>query len=98
MQIPLFAISVDQWNLHAIPYFVLLGMLCGFNSIYLTKCMFFCKAQFSRLSNHSYKILLGGAIISILLFVFPQLYGDGYHAIRESILTANTLSLTIPHV
>jgi CIC family chloride channel protein len=95
---PLFAISVDQWNLHAIPYFVLLGMLCGLNSIYLTKCMFFFKAQFARLSSHSYKILLGGAIISILLFVFPQLYGDGYHAIRESILTANTLSLTIPHV
>ncbi|MNK06525.1 H(+)/Cl(-) exchange transporter ClcA [compost metagenome] len=95
---PLFAISITQWHLHAIPYFVLLGVLCGLNSIYLTRCVFFFKAQFSKFSNHYYKILLGAAIISLILFVFPQLYGDGYHAMKQSILTANTLSLTLPHV
>lgn len=95
---PLFAMNITQWHLHAMPYFILLGVLCGLNSIYLTKCVFFFKAQFSKFSNHYYKILLGAAIISIILFVFPQLYGDGYHAMKSSILTANTLSLTLPHV
>lgn len=95
---PLFAMNITQWHLHAMPYLVLLGVLCGLNSIYLTKCVFFFKAQFGKLSNHYYKILLGAAIISVILFVFPQLYGDGYHAMKDSIGTANTLSLTLPHV
>jgi len=95
---PLFSLNITQWNLYALPYFILLGIICGLNSIYLTKCVMFFKAQFTKISWHYYKILIAAAIISTLLFIFPQLYGDGYHAMKESLLTANTLKLTLPHV
>jgi len=95
---PLFAMNITQWNWFATPYFVLLGILCGLNSIYLTRCVIFFKGQFSKISGHYYKILIAAAIISTMLFIFPQLYGDGYHAMKESLLTANTLILTLPHV
>jgi CIC family chloride channel protein len=95
---PLFTVSVTQWHLYAAPYFIVLGVLCGLNAVYLTKCVFFFKAQFARFSSHYYKILAGAAAISALLFVFPELYGDGYHAVKENILTANTLLLTLPHI
>lgn len=95
---PLFSLNITQWNLYALPYFILLGVICGLNSIYLTKCVMFFKAQFTKISGHYYKILIAAAIISTLLFIFPQLYGDGYHAMKESLLTANTLKLTLPHV
>lgn len=95
---PLFALNITQWNLYALPYFVLLGLLCGLNSIYLTKCVLFFKGQFSKISGHYYKILIAASLISAMLFVFPQLYGDGYHAMKESLLTANTLTFTLPHV
>lgn len=95
---PLFALNITQWNLYALPYFILLGVLCGLNSIYLTKCVMFFKGQFSKISGHYYKILIAAAIVSSLLFIFPQLYGDGYHAMKESLTTANTLKLTLPHV
>ena len=95
---PLFSLNITQWNIYAIPYFILLGLLCALNSIYLTKCVMFFKGQFTRISGHYYKILIAATLISIMLFVFPQLYGDGYHAMKESITTANTFTLTLPHV
>lgn len=95
---PLFSISITQWHLYAIPYFILLGLLCGLNSIYLTRCVIFFKARFAKISGHYYKILIAAAIISTSLFIFPQLYGDGYHGMKQSFLTANTLTLTLSHI
>jgi len=95
---PLFNLNITRWNLYALPYFMLLGALCGLNSVYLTKCVMFFKAQFSKISGHYYKIIIAAAVISTLLLIFPQLYGDGYHAMKQNLLTANTLVLTLPHI
>jgi CIC family chloride channel protein len=93
---PLFAISIKSWHLHAIPYFLVLGILAGINSIYLTKCVVFFKQQGEKITNNYHKIVLGSAAISIMILIFPQLFGDGYHAIKENIRGANTLLLTLP--
>jgi len=95
---PLFELNIMHWNLYALPYFIVLGLLCGINSIYLTRCVIFFKAQFAKIAGHYYKILIASALISFMLFIFPQLYGDGYHAMKENLLTANTLVLTLPHI
>jgi CIC family chloride channel protein len=80
---PLFAVSVTTWHFYAFPYFILLGILAGVNSVFLTKMVLLFKAQFSRIKNDYYKIILGALILSLALFIFPQLYGDGYHAMKE---------------
>lgn len=95
---PLFPLNITQWNLYALPYFILLGIICGLNSIYLTKCVMFFKKQFAKISGHYYKIVIAAAVLSSLLLLFPQLYGDGYHAMKESLLTANTFTFTLPHI
>jgi len=96
---PLFAVSITTWHLKAIPYFILLGILAGMNSVYLTKCVLFIKSQFGKINKHYYKIIIGSAVLSISLFFFPQLYGEGYHAIKTSFIAPNqimtmTLALT----
>ncbi|WP_223682939.1 chloride channel protein [Flavobacterium hibisci] len=96
---PLFAISITTWHLKAIPYFILLGILAGMNSVYLTRCVLFFKSQFGKIDRHYYKIIIGSAVLSISLFIFPQLYGEGYHAIKTSFIAPNqimtfTLALT----
>jgi CIC family chloride channel protein len=80
---PLFFIKVEQWHYYALPYFMLLGVFAGFNSAYLTRCVLFIKAKFLLINNCVAKIFLGSLIISMSLFIFPQLYGDGYHAIEQ---------------
>lgn len=88
---PLFAVQIATWHLKAIPYFILLGILAALNSIYLTRCVFFFKAQFSKIKTTYFKIIIGSIILSISLFVFPQLYGDGYHAIKSIFINPNEL-------
>ena len=91
---PLFAVHITQWHLYALPWFIVLGVLAGINSVYLTKCVLFFKKQFLKFNSHYYKILAGAAAITIMIVILPQLYGEGYHAIKESIAGANTLVLT----
>ncbi|MDQ6470943.1 chloride channel protein [Flavobacterium sp. LHD-80] len=92
---PLFAVSIATWHLKAIPYFILLGILAGINSVYLTRCVLFFKSQFGKIDTHYYKILIGSAVLSISLFTFPQLYGEGYHAIKGIFGSSSQLPLTI---
>ena len=96
---PLFAVTITTWHLKAIPYFILLGILAGMNSVYLTRCVLFFKSQFGKIDTHYYKIIMGSVVLSISLFIFPQLYGEGYHAIKTSFIAPNqimtlTLALT----
>jgi CIC family chloride channel protein len=92
---PLFTVNITTWYLKAIPYFILLGILAGFLSVYLTRCVLFFKSQFSKIKTHYYKIIIGSGILSISLFIFPQLYGEGYHGIKEIIANPNGTQLTL---
>ena len=91
---PLFAVHITQWHTYALPWFIVLGVLAGVNSVYLTKSVLYFKAKFATFTNSYYKILIGAAAISVMVFILPQLYGEGYHALKVSITTANTLLLT----
>jgi len=92
---PLFAVNILTWHLKAIPYFIILGILAGLNSVYLTRCVLFFKSQFSRINTHYYKILLGSVVLSISLFIFPQLYGEGYQSIKTIFGSSNEIPLTL---
>lgn len=92
---PLFTVAITTWHLKAIPYFILLGVLAGINSVYLTRCVLFFKSQFSKIDTHYYKIILGSVVLSISLFIFPQLYGEGYHSIKAIFGNSSEIPLTV---
>jgi CIC family chloride channel protein len=92
---PLFTVVITTWHLKAIPYFILLGILASFTAVYLTRCVLFFKVQFSKIKMHYLKIIIGSSILSISLLLFPQLYGEGYHAIKELIINPNETQLTM---
>lgn len=91
---PLFHIIITTWYLKAIPYFILLGIVAGLNAAYLTKCVLFIKEQFLRINTYSYKIIIGSVLLSSALLLFPQLYGEGYHAIKNIINTPSPVLFT----
>ncbi len=92
---PLFTVNVTTWHLKAIPYFILLGILAGLNSVYLTRCVLFFKSQFSKIDIHYYKILIGSAVLSISMYIFPQLYGEGYHALKTIFGSSTEIPMTL---
>ena len=71
-----------------IPYAVMLGIFCGFVSLYFTKAMNMMERMFGKLGNPWLKFIVGGAILSTLIFLFPPLYGEGYGPIN-SLLNGN---------
>ena len=78
----MFAYSqVEPFMLNRIPYVILLGIFCGFISLYVIRAMSWCEVVFRKLS-HWNKFLLGGTLLSILIFLFPPLFGEGYNTIN----------------
>ena len=87
----LFSFHLDgEWIVERVPACILLGVSCGLVSLYFIRMMTSCEGVFARLKDHRYaKLLLGGLMLSSLIFIFPVLYGEGYSAINI-LLNSNT--------
>ena len=73
----------DQWTVERILPCMLLGVFCGLVSLYFIRAMGFCEDIFARFRNRPYvKLTIGGAALSLLIYLFPSLYGEGYSAIN----------------
>lgn len=72
----------EPFMTNRIPWTILLGVLCGFVSLYFTKMMFMLESWFGSFKSRWIKITIGGVILAGLIFVFPPLYGEGYDAIN----------------
>ena len=87
----------SPFDLHNIPYYILLGLVCGLVSLYFTRMLMFVERRFVKVRNTWVKWLVGGAILSVLIFLFPPLYGEGYHTIiallegSSSVVVENSL-------
>lgn len=80
----LFSFHLDsEWSVQRIPACVLLGISCGLVSLYFIRMMSVCEDVFARFKDKPYvKLAIGGTILSLLIFIFPALYGEGYSSIN----------------
>ena len=80
----LFSFTLESgWTVERVPACILLGVTCGLVSLYFIRTMTVCEDLFARFKDKPYvKLLMGGAILSTLIFLFPSLYGEGYHSIN----------------
>ena len=72
-----------DFSIERVPYVILLGIFCGFVSLYFTRTTFWAEDQFKRVKSPWIKWIIGGAFLSIAIFLFPPLYGEGYDAIQN---------------
>ena len=78
---PILAVTLapeDAFELWQIPLFILLGGLCGLMAWYFTSMNARIGGFFKKIDKQYKKWIWGGAILGILIFVFPPLYGEGY--------------------
>ncbi|WP_298073373.1 chloride channel protein [uncultured Bacteroides sp.] len=86
----LFQFHLDQpFELNRIPYVIMLGIFCGLVSLYFTRTLNSVEGLFGRLHTPYKRLAVGGATLSILIFLFPPLYGEGYETI-ELLLNGTT--------
>ena len=74
----------DEFLMERIPFVILLGIFCGFVSLYFTRAMIWIEGIFKKLT-YWHKFLVGASILSILIFLLPPLYGEGYETINSLI-------------
>jgi CIC family chloride channel protein len=84
--------TYEPFAVERIPYLILLGIVCGLTSLYFTRGMNSIEKFFRRYKNPYTKFAIGGAILSLLIFIFPPLYGEGYDTI-ENLLNGNSASV-----
>jgi len=89
----LFAFTVTTpFSLGNLPFYILLGILCGFISLYFTRANLYIEGLFASISSTTLRLMIGGTIVSVLIFLFPSLFGEGYIELT-AILNGNGDSL-----
>jgi CIC family chloride channel protein len=80
----LFQFVLQQaFDYHNVPWYILLGVLCGFISLYYARTF---KGVERRIHgwkiNFILKAVLGGILLLLVYFVLPPLFGEGYDSVR----------------
>jgi len=75
----------DDFKIVNLPWYLLLGFFTGLVSLYFTKTTLFVEKKIKSVSKLWHRVLIGGGMVGILIFIFPSLYGEGYEFLRELI-------------
>jgi len=75
----------EKFIMGDIPYYILLGILAGFVSLYFTRMYMFIERVFDKMKTWYTKLITGGLVLCVLIFLFPSLYGEGYESINISL-------------
>ena len=84
--------QTEEFVMERIPYVLLLGIFCGLVSLYFTRAMLRVEGIYASLSHRWQRFILGAAMLSILIFLFPPLYGEGYDTI-DTLLNGDFIHL-----
>jgi chloride channel protein, CIC family len=83
---PMFQFSQPEpFLLDRIPWAIVLGIACGLVSLYLIRGMNKVEGWYKKMKKSSSKLAVGAVVLSILIFIFPPLYGEGYTTIAQLI-------------
>lgn len=88
----LFVLITNEWKLNAIPIYIIMGVVAGLYSVLIIRQTIKINQKFDRINNKWIRVGIGGIILSILIFIFPSLFGEGYFSI-QSILNFQKVSI-----
>ena len=88
--------NVDFNGLRGLPFYVLLGVICGFAAIGFTRLLYFVEDQFDRLPlDDLWHPAIGALGLGIIGFFVPRVLGVGYDTISDILNNHLALNLLI---
>lgn len=72
----------EPFFVNDLPWYILLGVLCGLVSVYFTWGSLKVEGRLQKVNSPWHRVVYGGILLGILIFLFPPLYGEGYHTLR----------------
>ena len=73
-----FVCTLSPFRMENIPFYILLGIFCGFCSLYFLRMTLTLEDKLSGFHNPYLKWLFCAVLLGLLIFLFPPLYGEGY--------------------
>ncbi len=73
----------QSFNYKNVPYYILLGVLAGFVSLYYAQLFKKTEKMIHGWKMNGYiKALTGGLLLLSIYFIFPPLFGEGYNSVK----------------
>ena len=73
----------DKFVLKDIPFYIILGVIAGFVSVYFTNMYEYIQTLFNKIPSSISRLLIGGLAIGLLVYFIPPLYGEGFDVINS---------------
>ena len=73
-----FASTTAPFLTSNIPYYLILGVVCGFVSIFFIRTTLMMESRITRISNIYTRWAISALALGTLILLFPPLYGEGY--------------------
>ncbi len=83
---------IERYTLGDLPYYILLGIFAGMLSVYFTKVYMYITETFDKMDSQWKRLVIGGSLLGLVIFIFPSLYGEGFEGINSA------LSGSIEHI
>jgi CIC family chloride channel protein len=71
------------FNYNNVPYYIILGILAGFVSLYYAKMFTFLEHKLAAVKLKYKRALIGALLLAALILFFPSLFGEGYTSITS---------------
>lgn len=69
----------EPFNYHNVPFYLMLGVVCGLTSFYYSRVFLGTEHFFKRYDhNKAVKVLMAGSLLFLLILLLPPLFGEGY--------------------
>jgi len=78
-----FSSTADNFLMGNIPYYILLGVFCGFVSLYFIRMTMYLEDRIRTIGNTFLRWFLCSVALGFLLYCFPPLYGEGYDGLTQ---------------
>ncbi len=74
---------IHSFDASNIPFYILLGIFAGLFSLYFTRVTMWVERRMKSVTSQITRLLYGGLILGVLIFIFPPLWGEGYSSINK---------------
>jgi CIC family chloride channel protein len=73
-----------EFDYHNVPFYLLLGIVSGFLSLYYARSFKFTERKLQSFQLNPYlKAISGGLLLAGIIYLFPPLFGEGYRSVTQ---------------
>ena len=89
---PPFECTISPFELHNLPFYILLGLFSAACSVYFTRMTLWLEDKIKSIQQPFVRWAVSASCLGLLIFLFPPLFGEGYEHLHE-LLNGGTIDL-----